>query len=213
MREETEALPDAPPPPLPVEDGLSAVRRRRDVLPRLAEYAYAVALERQRGATAVDGARVWDGAEEVAPAEPPDESPEKDAKAERQDEWRRVFSPTGAILRGEVDDEHWLGFGLSRETPAFFQGDTALLSAPPVQTPVRLAARERLRLSGLLWPEAASRLADSAYATVERVEQGQVVLFVCEPDFRGGWQGTRRLLINAVLLGPGCGASAPAALP
>ena len=83
------------------------------------------------------------------------------------------------------------------------------MSRHPVRTVLRLAPRERLRLSGLLWPEAAARVADSAYVTSERVGSGQILLFASEPDFRGSYHGTRRLLINAVLLGPGCGTSQP----
>jgi hypothetical protein len=38
-----------------------------------------------------------------------------------------------------------------------------------------------MRLSGLLWPEARERLADSAYLTVERLGNGQVILFASSP--------------------------------
>lgn len=65
----------------------------------------------------------------------------------------------------------------------------------------------RLRLSGLLWPEAADRLANSAYLTREGVGNGQVILFASSPTFRAGARGTARLFTNAVIYGPGCGAS------
>jgi len=63
----------------------------------------------------------------------------------------------------------------------------------------------RLRMSGLLWPEAGARIASSAYLVRERVGQGQVILFAGEPTFRGATLGTRRLLLNAVVYGPGMG--------
>lgn len=97
----------------------------------------------------------------------------------------------------------------STELPLFAAGSTVLLSKSPAATPVRFAEAKRLRLSGLLWPEAAVRLESSAYATVERVGAGQVILFAQDPIFRGGWRGTGRLLLNAILLGPGCGTSQP----
>jgi hypothetical protein len=100
--------------------------------------------------------------------------------------------------------------GPTAELPFFVQGGTVLLSKPPVQTPVRFATARNLRLSGLLWPEAAVRLQSSAAATVERVGRGQLILFAQDPVFRGAWRGSRRLLLNAILLGPGCGTS-PAA--
>lgn len=64
----------------------------------------------------------------------------------------------------------------------------------------------RLRMSGLLWPEAADRLAHAAYCTRERVGDGQLILFSGNPLFRGVSRGTSRIFLNAVVLGPGMGA-------
>lgn len=66
-----------------------------------------------------------------------------------------------------------------------------------------------LRMSGLLWPEAAVRLANSAFVTREGVGAGQVILFACSPTFRGATLGTERVLGNSVVFGPALGASAP----
>jgi hypothetical protein len=67
----------------------------------------------------------------------------------------------------------------------------------------------RLRMSGLLWPEAAERLANSAYLTREQIKAGQVICFAASPMFRAGAVGTTRLFTNAVVFGPGLGASQP----
>lgn len=67
----------------------------------------------------------------------------------------------------------------------------------------------RLRMSGLLWPEAADRLANAAYVTRESVGAGQLVLFASDPTFRGAALGTSRIFANAIILGPGMGASEP----
>jgi len=64
----------------------------------------------------------------------------------------------------------------------------------------------RLRMSGLLWPEAADRLAHTAYMTRERVGAGQVILFASSPTFRAAALGTTRILANALVCGPGMGA-------
>ena len=64
----------------------------------------------------------------------------------------------------------------------------------------------RLRMSGLLWPEAAQRLANSAYVTRESFGRGQIILFANSPAFRGTARGTERLLFNAIVYGPGLGA-------
>ncbi|MEC9374697.1 MAG: M14 family metallopeptidase [Planctomycetota bacterium] len=67
----------------------------------------------------------------------------------------------------------------------------------------------RLRMSGLLWPEAAHRIANAAVVTRERRGDGQVILFAVDPVFRGATLGTARLLTNAIVCGPGMGASHP----
>jgi len=82
-----------------------------------------------------------------------------------------------------------------------------LVAAPPVQVPARFAPLDRLHLGGLLWPEAAGRLAETAYVTREAVGRGQVVLFLNDPEFRAWTVGTRRFLTNAILYGPGLGSS------
>ena len=62
-----------------------------------------------------------------------------------------------------------------------------------------------VRMSGLVWPEASQRIANSAYLTRERVGNGQVILFSGEPNFRGATLGTNRLWLNAIVYGPGLG--------
>lgn len=67
----------------------------------------------------------------------------------------------------------------------------------------------RLRMSGLLWPEAGLRVANSAYVTREKLGRGQVILFAAPPIIRGATLGTSRILENALVFGPGLGAQAP----
>ncbi|MEP0846183.1 MAG: hypothetical protein HRF50_05085 [Phycisphaerae bacterium] len=197
------------------ERGLTSVRRREDVIDRLDEYADATALEQLAGRTAVDAAALWDTPAELLPMREPASAPATFLDGRELDDFRRTFSPVGSALRGVLKREHWLTFGSANPArpeglALFTEGGMVLLSKSPAQTPVRFASADRLRVSGLLWPEAAARLADSAYATVERHGHGQVVLFAQRPNFRGAWHGTKRLFLNAVLLGPGCGASLPA---
>lgn len=211
--------------------GLSQVRRKRDVLDQHDVYAEAVERERSARNVTVDAGQVW--GDDVAGADKeeasPDESTESkstaDAKSaaastgdearKRLDEWQRLFSPQGAMMRADLDDTHWLTFGLfaakakQPRVPVLVAGSTALQAKYPARVPARLAAPDELRVSGLLWPEARARWGDSAYATVERVGRGQVILFVTDPFFRGFLEGSGRMLQNAVLLGPGLGASQP----
>jgi len=81
--------------------------------------------------------------------------------------------------------------------------------AHPVHTVVRLAEKNELCLSGLLWPEAGQRLANTAYATVESVGRGQLILFATDPTYRMWLPCMQRLFLNATLSGPGMGTSQP----
>ena len=200
------------------EIGLSAVRLRRNVLGELDVYAEAVNRERSARMVQIDPDEVW-GDKEPNDVDSPDangdgkeheRSPsKKDDDLKRLDEWQRIFSPRGTIMASELDREHWLCFGLGERLPVLISGQFAYMSKHPVATPARLTDRAHLRLSGLLWPEARQRSADTAYATVERLGNGQVILFAADPFFRGYYEGSGRLLLNAVILGPGMGASQP----
>jgi hypothetical protein len=81
----------------------------------------------------------------------------------------------------------------------------AFLAKSNVRVAGRFAAPDKIRLSGLLWPEARRRWSETVYATSERRGDGQVVLFAGYPDFRGYFHGSERLLLNAMFLGPGFG--------
>jgi len=121
----------------------------------------------------------------------------------------RSFSPRGTFVRIELDRDHWLGWGLPAELPALVNADDTLVAAPPVEVAALFADPEHLHLGGLLWPEAAGRLAHTAYVTREGRGRGQVILFLSPPEFRGWTLGTRRLLTNALLYGPGLGTQWP----
>lgn len=70
-------------------------------------------------------------------------------------------------------------------------------------------AQLHLRMSGLLWPEAAQRLANAAAVTREPLGRGQVILFAAPPTFRASSRGTMRIFMNALIHGPGFGAAHP----
>ena len=111
----------------------------------------------------------------------------------------------GALLRAEIDPEDWLGFGLDPEITVWFGADDALVARSPASVSARFPDIDRMHLGGLLWPEAAARLARTAYATHEPVGRGQVILFNGAPAFRRWTTESERLLVNAILLGPGLG--------
>ena len=144
----------------------------------------------------------------MKPILPPGKSKPEEQDLASADERLRRFSTRGAFVRVELDHDVWLSWGIGDdEMPALTRASDTLVAEPPVQVAVRFADLDRLHLGGLLWPEAAGRLAHTAYVTREGIGRGQAILFLNEPEFRGWTLGTRRLLTNAVLYGPGLGTS------
>jgi len=200
--------------------GLSSVRLRRDSLEELEKYRYGIERELAAADVAIDEGLLWGDASDDAgePADEDDdegegeeeEAPEADPDAEREDAWKRLFSPRGVFTRGRVDLDSWLTFGCDTpEVPVFTSGSSAFLALHPTQVPIRLTAADDLRLGGLLWPEARERLEHTAAVTRESRGRGQVILFAGTPGFRGFMKSDARFFANAVVYGPGAGASQP----
>jgi hypothetical protein len=125
------------------------------------------------------------------------------------DERLRRFHPTGALLRVELDADAWTSWGLPQEITAWLSVRDTLVAEPPVSIAAAFPEVERLHLGGLLWPEAAGRLARTAYCTREKVENGQVILYLDNPAFRAWTLDTRRHFLNSILYGPGLGTNSP----
>lgn len=182
---------------------LSRVKLRSQILTKLNVYKKELKTEREAFSVTIDSLSVWEpkdfelsGSDKSKPDIKALTGFEKNA---------RKFSPRGVILSINLNTEHWLTYGMQDKAAAFFSSPNVFMSKNPVETPVRFADFEELRLSGLLWPEARKRIANSAYLTRERFGSGQIILFAEHPDFRAYFYGTYRLLLNAVFFGPGHG--------
>ncbi|UCC43760.1 MAG: hypothetical protein JSU65_11645 [Candidatus Zixiibacteriota bacterium] len=185
--------------------GLSQVVIRRQVLDKLDEYDVMVARERAAEKPTVDTMALYYPVK-VPAEDKPDENDKGSAKiTKEEDEWMRRFSPVGTLLRADLDREDWLAFGMKESVPVMVQSRFAFLAKSPVRTVGRFADINDVRLSGLLWPEARQRLANTAFLTRERKGKGQIIMFAAEPNHRAYFYGTRKLFVNALLYGPGMG--------
>ena len=184
---------------------LSQARIRRQSLDKLEDFALGLKREQQMEAPVVDTMALWHP-DKVPPQEPEEKSPAPGLEdAKDRDAWARKFTPQGAILKVLLDTEDWLAFGMGKDVPALVWSDYCILSKAPVHTVGRFADVDDLRMSGLLWPEARERIANSAYVTRESRGKGQIIMFAVDPDIRAYFYGTRQLFVNAVLYGPGLG--------
>jgi hypothetical protein len=164
-----------------------------------------------------------------------DKDEEEEEARKRLDDWQSMLMPSGAIVGARADTKHWLAAGAGPVLPVLFSNSPVLMARSPVESPFRVgvyqpaeagggggthnwapvpAGHELLvRASGLLWPEARDRIASSAWVTREVIGRGQVILFAHAPAFRAAQLGAIRVLENALVLGPGMGASQAVVLP
>ncbi len=117
------------------------------------------------------------------------------------DTLERLKRISGAIVIGEVDTTHPVGYGLPKETMHLFRMGTTVMerSSNPYLTPV--AYRGEPLYSGYISDENQERLGGSAAVTVSHSGSGRVVLFMDTPLFRGYWLGSARLFVNSVFFG------------
>ena len=218
------------------DNGIGQVRSIGDALDSAQDYDIALQRERLSTSDQLDMAAV--SAHNVSTVV--DYPWEQGAKAlsadelKRREAWQKRFMPSGAMVAGQVDTLHWMSFGSPETLPLLYENQPALMTKGSQQAVVRVgvmtkdpSAREAqainwstvpeghaltVRMSGLIWPEAASRIANSAYVTRERVGKGQVILFSGQPNFRGSTRGVGRIWLNALVYGAGLGTSAKVAL-
>jgi hypothetical protein len=215
------------------KSGLSSVRLLRNVLQDLNDYEISVQRDWQAQQKTIPGlSSVFSHvpAEEGPVAWDPTYTRPDTAALGREDEWRRLFMPAGApLLAGRTNPEHWLTFGTGESIAVLYNGSSVLMAKSGVQSAVRagaLSAKEgapmtrvgwssvpagyelSLRQSGLLWPEAGQRIANAPLVTRESIGSGQVILMAFEPTYRGTMQEDTRVFLNALVLGPGFGATA-----
>jgi hypothetical protein len=118
------------------------------------------------------------------------------------------LSVPGAILRVELDPQHWLTAGYAgAELPVLVYSNRIYLmpEGPPSarkRLVGRYADRGSLKIAGHAWDESLDRLAGAVFAYEERVGRGRVIAFAEDVNFRGYWRGADRLFLNAVVLGP-----------
>jgi hypothetical protein len=183
---------------------ISSVRPRRQALKKLSVYEAALAAAKEAEAPEVDSLSVWESKSE-AEKKIDDEKKLKFELVKQVDERARRLYPRGAVLSVDLDNEHWLTVGCGATVPVMFNTSYAYLAGSSAQVPGRLGDSKRIRLSGLMWPEAKDRWGETAYVTRESKGKGQVILFATAPNFRGYFMGAERLLLNALFLGPGYG--------
>ena len=218
------------------DNGIGQVRSIGDALDDAQDYDIALQRERLSTSDELDTAAVSANRLSSAVDYPWDQG----AKAlsgdelKRREAWQKRFMPSGAMVAGKVDTLHWMSFGTPETLPLLYENQPVLMTKDRQEAVVRVGVLQgdsdageaqtvnwstvpagsalTVRMSGLIWPEAAARIANSAYVTRERVGKGQVILFSGQPNFRGSTRGVGRIWLNALVYGAGLGTSPNVAL-
>ncbi|MDH3214923.1 MAG: M14 family metallopeptidase [Candidatus Krumholzibacteria bacterium] len=202
---------------------MSSVRQKRQVLDEITEYDEALAWLDAAEKPTVDSMDVWETKAVGAKSTERPESHADDVERLRsEDELARRLRPRGTIMAADLDSDHWLAFGARSPVPLLVTTSYAYVAMTNVQSskslvgdnvsrpdgvqvPARFASADKIRLSGLLWPEARRRWSKTIAVSREAFGNGQIVLFAMQPNFRAYFHGGERLLLNALFLGPGLG--------
>ncbi len=106
----------------------------------------------------------------------------------------------GAVYQTNLDISHPLGFGYTTEQLPVFRNSDLIMKMP--DSPFLIAAQysKLPLLAGYTSDELQELIGESAAVVAHRVGRGRVIAFTDNPNFRGYWYGTSRLLSNAIFM-------------
>jgi hypothetical protein len=134
---------------------------------------------------------------------PGEDAPPRDERIEydRAGELQGAQAIGGSIWEADLDLTHPLGFGYTRRFLPIWRDHSYFFPLPdnPYITVARLT--DDPHLSGYVSGANEARLAGSPSVIADQLGRGSVVLLIDNPNFRGYWRGTNRLLLNAIFFG------------
>ncbi|WP_340679240.1 M14 family zinc carboxypeptidase [Paraglaciecola sp.] len=104
----------------------------------------------------------------------------------------------GAIMAGDLDITHPLGYGYTRRAIATQRSGLLAFEPPanPYATVVKIP--QNALLTGFASQQNQQQLAGKAMLVAERKGKGSVILFSDDPNFRGYFYGTEKLFLNSL---------------
>ena len=107
----------------------------------------------------------------------------------------------GAIFQTELDLSHPLSFGLPRAELPVFKNALMVMQVP--EQPFMTVAKYRKgnQLAGFAAPELVEQISQSAALVAQNFGNGRIIAMTDNPVFRGYFNGSSRLLVNALYLG------------
>lgn len=108
---------------------------------------------------------------------------------------------SGTIFNGMLDRTHPLGYGVDKDQIALFRTNTLFLEPhkDPYSTPVHYTGTPLV--SGYVSSENLELIKNSAAVIAVGKGRGAIILMADNPNFRGYWYGTNKLLFNGLFFG------------
>ena len=117
----------------------------------------------------------------------------------------------GALFRADLDPRSFLSYGYPEQGSKIeiaipIAGDKFYLARKEGGSVVKLAEDEKTKklLTGWAWPDDTEKnLANTVWLQDAPVGRGHAVLFTNDPTARAMWPGLWKMLLNAMIIGPG----------
>ena len=107
----------------------------------------------------------------------------------------------GSVYEAHLDITHPIGFGYQRDRLNVYRNHSIFMkpSASPYNTVVQYS--QKGQLDGYVHQDWLPYIKESASVLVSGVGRGRAISFVDNPNFRGFWFGTNKMLMNALFFG------------
>ncbi len=112
-------------------------------------------------------------------------------------------SVAGVLAKANVDPDHWLGAGVSRNINVLVRGSD-IYQPIEIDKGVNVAlfaAADKLLASGYMWEQNRRQLAFKPFAVVQPTGRGFVIGFTQDPNVRAYLDGLNVIFMNAILRG------------
>ena len=107
----------------------------------------------------------------------------------------------GSVYEAQLDITHPIGFGYQRNRLNVYRNHAIFMkpSSSPYSTVV--AYSNQAQLDGYVHQDWLLYIQESASVLVSPVGRGRAISFVDNPNFRGFWYGTNKMMLNAIFFG------------
>lgn len=120
---------------------------------------------------------------------------------EDKDDFSGAQNIGGAIFESKLDRSHPINFGYHKDKLALFRNTTQFIKADPESFNNPIKYSKQPLLSGYISKKNLDSLAETVPFVHKKVENGHVILFTDNVNFRGFWYGTNKLMMNAIFFG------------